>query len=189
MLYCMHHERRCPVPFGKTQMHTRSTTNICTEVSRYLGNVDFVAPSSASLLSSPPSPCHPYDPRDFPSFLISIVPSGKRRSRPLDSSKWRKWEWSLSPVQGTLEVPHLLGFLRPFLLFAYRSRLLHRLRDFSRDAASPFYYSRSAGHSASRYLAISVRCHSKVQSSDQLREKSRSDGEGLFRWLDVRVCD
>lgn len=118
----MHYERRCPVPFGKMRMHTRSATNICTEVCPYLGNVDFVAPPSASLLSSPPSPCHPYDPRDFPSFLISIVPSGKRRSRPLDSSKWRKWEWSLSPVQGTLdEAPHLLGFLRLLLLFAYRS--------------------------------------------------------------------
>lgn len=39
----MHHKRCSPVPFGKTQTHTPSATNICTEVSRYLDNVDLVA--------------------------------------------------------------------------------------------------------------------------------------------------
>lgn len=171
----MHYRRRRPVPFGKTQTHTRPATNICTKVSRYLGNVDLVAPPSASLFSSPPSPCHPYDPRDFPSFLISMVPSGERRSRSLDSSKWRKWEWPLSSVQGTLnEAPHPLdvlldGFSRLFSQRAGAIEQLHRLRDSSEISLAmpplPFIICVRPVIQHLVSSSISVRCHSKAQSS------------------------
>lgn len=162
-------------------MHTRSTTNICTKVSRYLGNVDFVAPPSASLLSSPPSPCHPYDPRDFPSFLISIVPSGKRRSRPLDSSKWRKWEWSLSSCRELWRWPISSAFCVS--------------SSSSRTGAIACFIGSEISLATPRRLFLLLFAFgrsfdvSKAQSFAQTREKSRSDGEGLFRWLDVRVCD
>lgn len=117
------------------------------------------------------------------------MPSGERRSRPLDSSKWRKWEWPLSP-EGNFgrgaSSPRLFASLPSLRV----QELLHWLRDFSRDTVSPFYYSCSADPSASRiYLspAVILKCKVLIRR-EKNRDRMRKDySDGLMFVYAIKV--
>lgn len=135
-----------------------------------------------------PSPCHPYDPRDFPSFLISMVPSGRGEVglSTVQNGENRKVRlWVLCRELRTRDFRRLLDAR---LLLASLPSLRSRRKvgfigfEISLVISSLPFIIRSVGHLASCLALLKY----KVPTSS--REKSRGR-EGLFWWLDIRVCN